>query len=258
MQIRAVHAETRIPALRKVIRDFPLGVLTTAISSATYPFIQSSHIPWILDVNDESSETALGCLRGHVARGNPQSKAMVDSLTSPDHQISTSKSVLEQEVLVLFTSPVHSYVTPKFYTETKPSTGKVVPTWDYAAVQAYGKATVYHDLKAEDTGRFLAKQLEDLSNHMESHIMGYTGTNGRPKPWSVSEAPDTYVELLKKNIIGIEIKIERLEGVVKMSQEKGEADRIGVIRGFQDLKSDFGYDMAEMVTQRHEIKKTGK
>lgn len=112
MQIRAVHAETRITALRKLIRDYPLGVLTTAIPSKTYPFIQSSHIPWILDVKDESSETELGTLRGHVARGNPQSKAMIESLTLPDGT-SKGSNTLEQEVLVLFTSPIHSYVTPK-------------------------------------------------------------------------------------------------------------------------------------------------
>lgn len=112
MQIRAVHAETRISAIRKLIRDYPLGVLTTAIPSNSYPLIQSSHIPWVLDVKDESSDTELGILRGHVARGNPQFKAMLESLASPDRKDAGSNT-LEQEVLVLFTSPIHSYVTPK-------------------------------------------------------------------------------------------------------------------------------------------------
>lgn len=112
MQIRAVHAEMRIAALRKLIRDYPLGLLTTAIPSTTYPVIQSSHIPWILDVEDESSETALGSLRGHIARGNPQFKAMLSLLTSSDGGAPGSNT-LEEEVLVVFTSPIHSYVTPK-------------------------------------------------------------------------------------------------------------------------------------------------
>ncbi|KAI1854082.1 hypothetical protein JX266_001223 [Neoarthrinium moseri] len=257
MQIRAVHAETRISALRDLIRDHPLGILTTAIPSDKYALIQSSHIPWVLDVQDESSESQLGCLRGHVAKGNPQSKAMIDSLVSPERKFD-APNTLEQEVLVLFTNPVHSYVTPKFYTETKPSTGKVVPTWDYMAVQAYGKATIYHDSKAPETGDFLSRQIVDLTNHMEHHTMGHTGTDGRPKPWLVSEAPESYVEILKKAIIGIEIKIERLEGVTKMSQEKGEADRLGVIQGFTDLNSALGRDMAKLVNERHEMKKTGE
>ncbi|KAM0810370.1 hypothetical protein AB5N19_10719 [Seiridium cardinale] len=257
MQIRAIHAETRIPALRKLIRDHPLGVLTTAIPSTTYPLIQSSHIPWILDVQNESSDSELGVLRGHVARGNPQSKAMTESLAARGRKESRS-NVLEQEVLVLFTSPVHSYVTPKFYAETKPATGKVVPTWDYAAVQAYGRATIFHESKSEESSNFLSKQIDDLSFHMEKHISGHTGEGDRPKPWLVSDAPEKYVELLMKNIIGIEIKIARLEGVTKMSQEKPEGDRLGVIQGFENLDSDLGRGMAEMVTQRHELKKAEK
>ncbi|KAK6218740.1 hypothetical protein LQW54_002664 [Pestalotiopsis sp. IQ-011] len=256
MQITKAHAETRISELRQLIRDYPLGVLTTAIPSAEHATIQSSHIPWILDVEDESSETELGVLRGHVARANPQSKAMIESLSAPDRK-ETEVNKLEQEVLVLFTSSVHSYLTPKFYTETKPRTGKVVPTWDYSAVQAYGKATSYYD-KGEDASGFLSKQIDDLSVFMERYVAAHTSEDGRPEPWKVSDAPDSYVDILKKAIIGIEIKIDRLEGVVKMSQDKQEGDRLGVIQGFKDMGTKLGDDMAEQVTKRHEIKKASK
>ncbi|KAH8198823.1 hypothetical protein TruAng_006991 [Truncatella angustata] len=253
MQIRPVHAETRISALRQLIRDYPLGILTTAIPSKTHPLIQSSHIPWVLDIKDEENESELGTLRGHLAKANPQSKAMMDSLAGPEGQISGT-TTLEQEVLVLFTSPVHSYVTPKFYTDTKPKTGKVVPTWDYAAVQAYGKATIYCDSKSKETGDFLQTAIDDLSKQMEK-LAGHTGVGDRVKPWLLSDAPESYVEILKKAIIGIDIKIERLEGVIKMSQEKGEADRHGVIQGFKEMGTDLGRGMAKMVTERHELKK---
>ncbi|KAK6079638.1 Uncharacterized protein SCUP515_03894 [Seiridium cupressi] len=234
MQIRAVHAETHLPVLRNLIRDYPLGVLTTAIPSTTYPLIQSS-LPWILDVqNEPRSDSELGVLRGHVARGNPQSKAMIESLAAPDRKESRS-DVLEQEVLVLFTSPVHSYVTPKFYTETKPATGKVVPTWDYAAVQVYGRATIFHESESEESSNFLSKQIDDLSLHMEKHISGHTGEGDRPRPWLVSDAPEKYIELLKKNIIGIEIKIDRLEGVTKMSQEKAGGRSFGGYSGVREF-----------------------
>ncbi|KAG8416689.1 hypothetical protein J3458_007256 [Metarhizium acridum] len=168
MHLRAVHAESRIPVLRDLIRSYPLGVLTTAIPSSTEPLIQATHIPWVLDVQDESSETELGVLRGHLARQNPHSKAMIESVSSSN---TTNTNVLEQDVLVLFTAAPSHYVTPQFYTETKPSTGKVVPTWNYAAVQVYGKASIYYDSKSDETSNFLTRQITDLTNHTEISIM---------------------------------------------------------------------------------------
>lgn len=125
--------------LRKLIQENPLGVLTTAIPSMSSPLLLSSHIPLILDVEDDTSETEMGRLRGHLARQNPQSTAIIESLQA----MGVTNSTLEHEVLVLFTAAAQHYVTPQFYTQTKPSTAKVVPTWNYAAVQAYGRATIY-------------------------------------------------------------------------------------------------------------------
>lgn len=251
MYLRAIHADATIPALRQLIRENALGTLTTAIRSETAPFIQSSHIPFILDVQDEDSESELGVLRGHLSRQNPQSKAMIEALQA---QPPSSNNILEEEVLVLFTSVAQHYVTPKFYKETKPETGKVVPTWNYAASQVYGKAKIYWDHKAPETATFLSKQTRDLSQHAETSVMGYTGVDGRPGPWSVSDAPERYIELQQKGIIGIEIKIERLEGKFKMSQEMGHGDREGVIEGFANLKSEVGDQISELVKQRGEIK----
>ncbi|KAI5918117.1 negative transcriptional regulator [Camillea tinctor] len=248
MYIRGVHAERSIPVLRQLIRDYPLGILTTAIPSTTYPFIQSSHIPFTLHLDDESSETELGRLRGHMARANPQSKAIIDACKASE------TNVLEQEVLVLFTSPVQHYVTPKFYTETKPDTGKVVPTWNYAAAQAYGKATIYYDPHSADFSNFLSMQLHDLSQHSEMSVMGYTGVGEAPGPWKVTDAPETYIEIMKKAIIGVEISIERLEGKFKMSQELKEGDREGVVKGFQKIDSEVARGVAGLVETRSEKK----
>ncbi|RMJ09715.1 hypothetical protein CDV36_010639 [Fusarium kuroshium] len=248
MIIPSVHAETRIPVLRQLIRGNALGVLTTAITSETHPQIQSSHIPFILDVEDEESETELGVLRGHMARQNPQAKAMIEALAE------STTNVLSQEVLVLFTAAPHHYVTPKFYTETKPTTAKVVPTWNYAAVQAYGQITVYHDSKCDIASGFLSKQIDDLSQHTEKSIMDYTGKGDRPGPWKVTDAPDRYIELMKKNIIGIEIRLHRLEGKFKMSQEMRKGDREGVVAGFQRMDLDVGRCLAGMVQERSDLK----
>lgn len=247
MYLRAVHAESSIKALFEFIKENPLGVLTTAISSADYPFIQSSHIPWVLDeISDDPEAPVKGRLRGHMARANPQAKAMIESASN------TTK--LEQDVMILFTNQYHHYVTPKFYTETKPATAKVVPTWNYAATQVYGKATIYYDSAAEETSRYLSRQIDDLSKMCETSIMGYTGQDGKPGPWSVSEAPERYIDIMKKNIIGIEVLIESIGGKAKMSQESGQGDRQGVINGFNSLGSDVGTHIAQQVKERGEMK----
>jgi transcriptional regulator len=249
MYLRGVHADATMPMLRQLIRDNPLGLLTTAISSKVHPRILTSHIPFLLDIENEESETELGVLRGHLARMNPQSKTMIDELQSR-----TTTQWLEEEVLVLFNATSQHYVTPKFYVETKPESGKVVPTWNYAAAQVYGRAKIYFDAKSDDTAKFLSKQISDLSQHAEGTIMGYNGTNGKPESWKVTDAPTSYIDLLRKNIIGIEIRIDRLEGKFKMSQELPYGDRAGVIQGFQNLNSDIGLGMSKLVKERGELK----
>lgn len=248
MYIRDVHAERSLVALRRIVRENPLGLFTTAITSESHPFLQSSHIPFVLDVEDESSETELGRLRGHLARANPQSKAIIEEVAA------SGVKTLERDVLVIFSSPAQHYTTPKFYTETKPDTGKVVPTWNYAAAQIYGRATVYVDTKAEETGTFLNKQISDLTKHNEETLMGFNGKGDNPGPWKVTDAPERYIDLLKKAIIGVEIKIDSMEGKYKMSQEMSPGDVDGVIKGFKNLKSDAAQGVGKLVEERKELK----
>lgn len=247
MHIPAATAVLQKPVLRRFIRDNPLGILTTAIHSPPYPFLQSSHIPWIIDVEDDESEIELGRLRGHMARQNPQTKVIIESLTSESSEV--PKVCLEDDVLVLFNGPVHHYITPQFYTDTKPATGKVVPTWDYEAVEVYGKARVYFDANSEQFEEFLTRQLSDLSHYAETFIMGY-GNGVKPEPWKVSDAPKPYLEIMKRNIIGIEIEIKSIAGRFKMSQEKPKGDRAGVINGFRNMNTAPGNHMADIVELR--------
>ncbi|KAL8383683.1 hypothetical protein RB595_010740 [Gaeumannomyces hyphopodioides] len=253
MHLHPKHVETQVPTLRQLIRDNPLGVLVTALPSPNHPTIQCTHIPWVLDVSDEADEAELGTLRGHLARMNPHSKALAEA-ASPNSGGSDGRPAngpIEAEVSVLFTASEHAYVRPQFYVATKPTTGKVVPTWNYAAAQAYGRARVYCDSADPETAEFLRRQVDDLSRHAEGHVAGHTGPDGdAPQPWKVSDAPERYVELLSKNIIGIEIKLERLEGKWKMSQEMGEEDRKGVAAGFAALGTENGAAMAKMVEER--------
>lgn len=253
MYLRAAHVEPNVPTLRQFLKDNPLGMLITGLTSSNFPTLQCSHIPWLLDTEDNASESELGRLRGHMARQNPHSKALIEAVEAGQG----TNGDLQEEVLIMFNGPAHSYVTPKFYTETKPSTGKVVPTWNYSAVQAYGKVRVLHDRHNPETGTYLQRAIEDLSKHAEAS-MGYTDTDGAKKAWTVSEAPTSYVDLLKKNIIGIEIEITRLEGKWKMSQELAQGDRQGTIDGFKALETEVGDEMARTVEERGALKDAAK
>ncbi|TLD18509.1 hypothetical protein PspLS_10181 [Pyricularia sp. CBS 133598] len=230
MYIRSVHAETHTPALQSFIRDHPLGILITALPDAG---IQLTHIPWVLQ---DTSKTELGVLRGHMARSNPHAKTLSAAA-------GTSGSVVEHEATVLFNGPPGHYVTASFYTATKPATGKVVPTWNYSAVRGYGKVRVFYDHADARTSAFLQAQVEALTGHCEAHVMGYD----EQKQWRVGDAPDRYIDVMKKSIVGVEVVLDRLEGKVKMSQEMGLGDRKGVVEGFRALGTEVGKGVADLV-----------
>jgi transcriptional regulator len=230
MYIRPVHAELDPAVLHAFIRTYPLGLLTTAIPHSSIPTIQTTHIPFVLD----TPQAGPAILRGHIARANPQTKAMLSA-------VSGSGALLADEVQLLFQAPLHHYITPKFYTTTKPDSGKVVPTWDYAAVQVYGRARV-HDTGLE-AARFLQAQIEALTQQQERMA-------GHEQPWRVSDAPDKYIDLLRRAIVGIEIEITRVEGRWKMSQELADGDWAGVVAGFKGLGTKEGDEMARAVESR--------
>ncbi|KFX88764.1 hypothetical protein O988_08910 [Pseudogymnoascus sp. VKM F-3808] len=257
MYLREAHAEAHVPVLQQLIRENPLGILTTAIKSPQHPFILASHIPFVLDVPETADGTlSNGILRGHIAKQNPQAKVLMEAVAARKEQGHDTLELLD-EVLVLFNGPHHHYVTPKFYVETKPDSGKVVPTWNYSAAEVYGKVSVYCDSKSKTTSSFLQRQLGDLTRQSESLIMGHTGGD-EPSPWEVSDAPAPYIEILQKNIIGIEIRIDRIGGKFKMSQEMGKGDRAGVINGFNNLGTETGEGIAKTVEERGQLKDSHK
>ncbi|KAJ5665681.1 FMN-binding split barrel-related protein [Penicillium maclennaniae] len=267
MHLRPDHAVRDLPTLHAFIRAHPLGIITTSLPSDNFPTLQCSHIPWVLDSettqsscnvsNGEephSSTPFLGILRGHIARANPQTKALLEAISSDP---STTGSILPEEVLIIFTSPTDHYISPNFYIESKPATGKVAPTWNYAAVQVYGRATIYHS-KDASTGAYLHQQLSDLAVLGEEGVMGYGKGNGHAHahahgnramtmPWKIDDAPVAYIETLKKNIVGIRIDITRIEGRFKVSQERPVKDRGGVIEGLEEMETSRARDMAAYV-----------
>lgn len=255
MYLRPVHTDLDPPTLYNFIHSNPLGVLTTAIPSPSFPTIQSSHIPWVLDI--PSSDTSPPKLRGHIALANPQAKALLAAAASSptsgseDADSETNGMQLEEEVMILFTSPITHYITPKFYVETKPTTGKVVPTWNYAAVQVYGRLRIHCGSSGP---AFLARQIRDLSSLCEEGQMGYAADEA----WTVDEAPEKYVGLLSRAIVGVEIEVVRMAGKWKMSQESVEGDREGVVSGFEALGTERGREVAGMVRERARVMEARK
>ena len=121
-------------------------------------------------------------------------------------------------MLVIFQG-VDTYVTPSWYA-TKRETGKVVPTWNYAMVQARGRARVTDDRD------WLAAQVDQLTRIHEK--------GRQPSEWQVTDAPAPFVEAQIKGIVGLEIEIDELAGKWKVSQNRPAADRAGVVSGLAD------------------------
>jgi len=156
--------------------------------------LQASHLPLLLNAD----EGANGTLYGHFARGNPQWKALQNGA----------------EALVIFAG-ADAYVSPGFY-PSKAEHGKVVPTWNYVAVHAYGTADVFTDPER------LLSLVSALTDRHEA---------SRAQPWKVADAPADYISGMLKAIVGFALPIHRLEGKRKLSQNRSAADIAGVREG---------------------------
>jgi transcriptional regulator len=158
--------------------------------------LDASHVPMLVD----RGRGPLGTIYGHVARANQQWRGGGPQL----------------QAMAIFLGP-DAYVTPSWYA-TKGRTGEVVPTWNYVAIHAHGHARFFEDPDL---------LLGIVTKLTEKH------EGGREVPWKVSDAPERFVRAHLKAIIGFELPIERLEGKWKMSQNRPEEDRTGVVDGLE-------------------------
>jgi len=193
-----------------VLQDFigrnPLATLVTLSSSG----LIANHVPLLLDADPAPH----GKLIGHLARANNQWRDF-------DERV---------EALAIFTGP-QAYVSPSWYA-TKAETGKVVPTWNYAAVHAYGALRVIDD----------AGWLRNLVGRLTDR---HEGT--RSQPWKVEDAPAVYIQSQLKGIIGIELTVQRFEGKWKLSQNRPERDRQGTVRGLDETGDADAAALAKMM-----------
>jgi transcriptional regulator len=170
----------------------------------------ASHIPMLLE--DDGSQ--FGILKGHISRANTQWRDLVATV----------------DALAIFAGPQH-YISPNWYPETREH-GKEVPTWNYVVVHAYGPLKVIQD------SLWLLKNVEKLTNIHES---------ASPIPWKVSDAPEDFIQSQLKGIVGLELPIRRLEGKWKVSQNRTERERNGVIDGLTKLNTPASLAMKALV-----------
>ncbi|WP_296740726.1 FMN-binding negative transcriptional regulator [Mesorhizobium sp.] len=187
------------------IRAARLATLVTATADG----LLATPLPLLFDESDGEH----GVIYGHVAKANPQwrTPALGDGLA-------------------MFMGP-DAYVTPSWY-ETKRESGKVVPTWNYVAVHAYGPVEFF-----EDADRLL-EVVTRLTNRHEGE---------RALPWAVSDAPPDFIQAQLRGIVGLRMPITRLEGKRKMSQNRNAADRTGVVAGLSESERASDREVAPLI-----------
>ncbi len=190
--------EDDMATLQAFIREHSFGVLVTQGEDA--PF--ATHLPFLF----EAGRGAYGMLQAHMARANPQWRSFAR----------------EDEALVIFQG-AHAYVSPSWY-----DVALSVPTWNYAAVHAYGIPRIIED------SQLLYTQLKTLIEIHESQF---------ERPWTF-ELPQDYIEKMMRGVVGFTLEITRLEGKFKMSQNRTAAEQDKVIAALQDQHK----DVAEIMT----------
>lgn len=183
--------EERPDVLRALVRSARLAVL---VSNGPDGVPDVTHLPLLLVSGEDGAEALIG----HVARGNPHWRRLAEA----------------GRAVAVFTG-AEAYVSPNWYA-AKAEHGKVVPTWNYEAVHAEGTVEIVED--AERLHAFVSR----LTEAREA---------AQPRPWSVADAPAPFVAGQLRGIVGISLRVERLVGKRKLSQNRPPADRDGAIAG---------------------------
>ncbi len=193
MYVPPAFREEDLPTLHTEMQKIQLATLVTVTAKG----MVATHLPLMLD----PGAGEYGTLYGHVARANAQWRETLPA----------------SEALVIFTAS-DAYVSPSWY-PSKQETGKVVPTWMYAAVHAYGPASFIDD----------AEWLRNLVSRLtDRHEAAFAD------PWKVTDAPADYINGQLARIVGVQMPIARLEGKWKFDQRSAPADRIGVAAGLAE------------------------
>ena len=195
-------------AIHRLMRDSPMATLVTLDGGA----IEANHLP-MMAVTAGDALT----LRFHVARANPVWR----------------EAASVGEVLAIFQG-ADTYISPSWYA-TKAEHGKVVPTWNYAVVHAYGR------LSAFDDKDWLREFLPALTAVHESRF---------DKPWRVADAPADYVDTMMGAVVGMEIAVTRLVAKWKVSQNQPAANRTTLLAGLAAADQAGAQAMGQLVAEQ--------
>lgn len=194
--------------LHALMQGRPFATLVSAGPSG----LLGTHLPTVLKPDDG----ALGSIECHVARANAHWKDFADGV----------------EALMIFHG-AEAYVRPSWY-PSKAKHGKVVPTWNYATVHAYGRAQTIEDRA------WLARHVSELTDQQD---------RGEHSPWATSDAPPDFIATMLRGIVGIRFEIARLEGKWKMSQNRDTADRAGTVSGLRARSEGDDPEVADLVEE---------
>jgi transcriptional regulator len=164
----------------------------------------ATHLPFLLD----RTAGPQGTVVGHLARANPQ-----------------WREAAGQTILVIFSGP-HAYISPTWY-----EAEQVVPTWNYAAVHAYGRAEIVEEQAA---------LLDIVRRSVEVY------ERAMPRPWSFDPA-SPYMERLLGQIVGLRIEVERIEGKFKLNQNHPAERRQKVVRALAERANENAQAVAAMM-----------
>ncbi|OGA52561.1 MAG: transcriptional regulator [Betaproteobacteria bacterium RIFCSPLOWO2_12_FULL_63_13] len=181
--------------------------------------LDANHIPFLL--HDDPAPH--GELHGHIARANPLWRDHYGDL----------------QALVIFRGPEH-YVSPSWYASKKES-AKVVPTWNYAVVHAHGRLRIVEDPV------WIRAHLEEMTGRQEAK---------RRDPWALTDAPADYIEKMMSAIVGLEIRLTHLVGKFKLSQNRTDRDRDGVVDGLLQEGTESAKEMARLVREAGKLPPT--
>jgi transcriptional regulator len=218
------YVEERPEELIAFITAHPLGALVTAAGASGELF--ATHLPFVFD----RASGEHGVLEGHLARANPHHELARDI----------------RDALVIFTG-VNAYVTPNWY-PGKAAHGREVPTWNYVAVHAYGA------LRFIDDSAWLLAHLRRLSDRSEADLQAPAGETR----WRVDDAPAEFIAQQMKAIIGVEVRVTRLEGKWKMSQNRTAEAIDAVVAGLGASPKAMDREVSAIVEARRPLGKESR
>ena len=162
------------------MQRYSFGTIVTTVDGLPL----ATHLPFLVKVEDDKL-----LIRSHFAKANPQWKAITESTS-----------------LLIFSEP-HAYISPANY-----ETEKNVPTWNYIAVHAYGKAQLLESVEAK---------AELLKHTIQTFEAGYL------QQWDA--LPEEYKLKMMNGIVAFEIEVNDLQAKKKLSQNRTELEQQNII-----------------------------